>query len=704
MTGSIQPRGFPGSSQNRGVRPDYEGLILQQGGEEIFLEKLPDRFTLQVENPDMIPLLAQRVGATVSQEIAAAKATELRIAPEACEQAISTLRQLPGVRFVCHVYQPRFSPVSVIYLINAITVQFAPWASEAEIQRILTEYHLIQVEQIPGLDRAYGVKLTPQSPINPLKVANRLIQEAAVMVAEPEVVTGLQRLYRPQDDLYPRQWYLHHNGGRNLSPDTHINAEAAWDITRGDRAIVVAVIDDSFELSHADFQGRGKIVAPYNFKEGNDRPLPFGNEVSHGTGCAGVAIAEETGTGIVGVAPGCAFMPLRYTGSLDPQSVEAWFNWAIDHGAAVISCSWGPAQVRAPLHLRVRNAITRAATQGRNGKGCVVVFAAGNANRPVDGSTVHEHGWPGNLLQGEVNWLNGYAVHPDVITVSACTSLGQKAAYSNWGDSISICAPSNNAPPCIWLEQTGLISTPPAVESALPGEGVFTLDRLGVAGYGVEDFNPDFGGTSSACPIVAGVAALMLSANPNLTAREVKQILQQTADKIVDRQPDSQWGHTYGTYEANGHSRWFGYGKVNAGRAVQAAQYAAVGDRVVQGHNTARLDIPDNDPNGVVSSIQLQGLGQIDKLSVTVDLYHGFLGDISLYLISPDGQSCLLQGRTLGRLKRLQKTYQSTEMSQMAALHRAVLRGLWQLKAIDHAPQDIGYLQSWSLQVTTRSP
>ena len=177
-----------------------------------------------------------------------------------------------------------------------------------------------------------------------------------------------------------------------------------------------------------------------------------------------------------------------------------------------------------------------------------------------------------NVVEGQTRWLAGFAVHPDVIAVSASTSLNKKAAYSNWGTSISVCAPSNNAPPGTWLPETGYISTPPEVTQYLPGLGVFTADRVGDRGYDWGDYTDTFGGTSSATPVVAGVAGLILSANPRLTAREVRGILEQTAEKIVDLDPDPQLGNRRGNYDPNnGRSDWFGYGKVNAFKAVQAA-------------------------------------------------------------------------------------------------------------------------------------
>jgi subtilisin family serine protease len=432
-------------------------------------------------------------------------------------------------------------------------------------------------------------------------------------------------------------------------------------------------------------------------------PLPDISEESHGTACAGIAVAEENGVGIAGVAPGCALMPIRTTGFLDDDTIEQLFDYCIAHDASVISCSWGPAAVYFPLSLRQRAALTRAATKGRRGKGCVIVFAAGNANRPVSG-TVYEKSWPNDLLKGPTNWLGGFTIHPDVITVSACTSLSKKAAYSNWGTNVSVCAPSNNAPPGMWFERTGYISTAPELMVSLPGLGMFSADLVGALGYESGDYVSSFGGTSSACPVVAGVAALVLCANPDLTAQEVKRILQETADKIVDRDADPQLGMRLGTYDTNGHSQWFGYGKVNAFNAVQAAQQKTPqspqsGIRRLSTRNDNPVRIPDDNPQGVTSAIQVNDSASLREIQVIVDIQHDFLGDIEVSLKAPNGQVVLLQNRTLGSLTQLQKTYSvETTPALKQFLHKSAV-GVWQLQVIDYAPMDTGVLKSWELAV-----
>ncbi|WP_293336100.1 S8 family serine peptidase [Microcoleus sp. CAWBG58] len=570
--------------QGIGVPEASLPLILQRGGDELLLSKVPNRFTVR---PSATASASNNWAATnqakLNRRIAQSNLEEYLVAPENLDAAMQAARASDAVVFASHVYCPANNPSTFFYLTDRITIQFGEQVNAESRNAIANAANLTIIRPVEGIPNTFVCEVTKQAIENPIKIANRLTRYPEVLVAEPNIILETQQHYTPRDPLYPKQWYLNNQGGSELVGSAQIYAEQAWDITRGARSIVIAIADDSVDLTHPDFQGQGKIVSPIDFKDGDTSPMPVAESDNHGTSCAGVAAAEENGKGTVGVAPGCAVMPIRTSGFLDDESIEKIFNWAIEKGAAVISCSWGPGAVYYPLSLRQSATITKAATKGRGGRGCVILFAAGNANRPVNG-TVDEKGWPNNVLGGKTNWLAGFAVHPDVIAVSASTSLNKKAAYSNWGTSISVCAPSNNAPPGTWLPETGFIATAPEVTQYLPGLGVFASDRVGVVGYDSGDYTNSFGGTSSATPVVAGVAGLMLSANPRLTAREVRGILEQTADKIVDPDADPQLGNRLGNYDANSQrSDWFGYGKVNALKAVQAAVRKAGGNPNIGG-------------------------------------------------------------------------------------------------------------------------
>jgi subtilisin family serine protease/subtilisin-like proprotein convertase family protein len=660
------------------------------------------RFTIRTNGNISREKLSQIPGAVWRRSIPQAKLELYTVSPDQLDTVMSQLRADENMAFVSHVYTLENNPGTFVYLSDQITVQFATWVDNTKINVIANTFNLVQDQPVEGVPNTFVFLVSKQATQNPVKITNQLQTLPEVLAAEPNIIIQQEPHYRPQDSFYPQQWYLNHNGGNQLVAGSHISVEQAWDVTRGVRSIVVAVVDDSFDLRHPDFQGNGKVIAPRDLKENDFLPLPGEKETSHGTACAGLAVAEENGSGIVGVAPGCAMMPIRTTGFLDDKSIEDAFNWAVEKGASVISCSWGASAVYFPLSIRQKAAISRAATNGRKGKGCVIIFAAGNANRPINGS-INEQNWPKNIVQGRTNWLSGFAVHPDVITVSASTSLNKKAAYSNWGDNISVCAPSNNAPPGMWFQETGYVYTQPTIVSALVGVGMLTTDQIGGAGYDAGNFTNNFGGTSSATPIVAGVAALVLSANPDLTAQQVKRILQDTADKIVDNNPDPQLGMRGGTYNSNGHSQWFGYGKVNAAKAVRVAQQmgtvAKITNKQIQVKNSQVVSIPDNNKVGIKSAIAIDEAINVGDIQVTVNISHEFLGDLEVYLIAPNNQRILLQSRTLGRRNQLQNTYTMRSHPTLRQLLYLPAKGKWQLQVIDFAALDVGKLNSWELVI-----
>ncbi|TAF09616.1 MAG: peptidase S8 [Nostocales cyanobacterium] len=690
------------NSQTTGVPASSQGVVLQRGGEELILEKAWERFTISPTGDFSREQFSQVNGAVWRRTIPRAKLELFTVEPDQLEMAMSQARADEKVAFASHVYKFKDNPGTYLYLSNQITIQFATWVDSAKINTIASTFGLIETQPVLGLPNTFVFVISKQATENPIKITNQLQGLPEVLAAEPNIFIQQEPHYQPSDSLYPQQWYLNHNSGNQLGLGSHIYVEQAWDITRGVRSVVVAVVDDSFDLHHPDFQGTGKVVAPRDLKENDFLPLPGEKETSHGTACAGIAIAEENGQGIVGVAPGCALMPIRTTGFLDDESIEDIFNWAIVHGASVISCSWGASAVYFPLSLRQKAAITRAATQGRNGKGCIIVFAAGNANRPIDG-TINEQNWPKNILQGQTAWLSGFAIHPDVIAVSASTSLNKKAAYSNWGENISVCAPSNNAPPGMWFQETGFVYTQPTITTSLSGLGMFTTDQLGAAGYNPGNFTNNFGGTSSATPVVAGVAALILSANPDLTAQQVNRILQETTDKIVDPEADPQLGLSGGTYDSNGHCIWFGYGKVNAAKAVRAAQklgtVASNPTREVRAENKKEIMIPDFDTRGIRSVLAINENVTVADIQVTVNIFHDFLGDLEIYLIAPNNQQILLQSRTLGRQTQLERTYTVRSHPVLKQLLSLAAKGNWLLQVIDYSPEDVGKLNGWELVI-----
>ncbi|MGB0840145.1 MAG: S8 family serine peptidase [Chitinophagales bacterium] len=534
--------------------------IIWQNGHKINLEKELDVITTYIYDNEKLELV-KRLDGVLDVKHVFNYIYRLKVEEAKCEFVMNNIRL--GFNLVCHhAYKPVKTHNTRYYITDKITLKFKPNTSIQTIDKIIDKYALKYLRTYD--ERTYLLQVTANAYMNPVKVAQKIKQEhRSVLYSEVNLINRFCVALMPEDRLFPEQWHLKSMGGPELAQDADISVMDAWDITTGDRNIVVAVLDDGFDLSHPDLKGMGKVRFPKDFVNGHDNPLPDANGY-HGTPCAGVAIGEMNGQGIVGVAPSCAFMPVRIPFGADPNLLFDIFDYVGKH-AHVISCSWGPPPVYAPLHQLIYDKIAQLAeTGGPDGKGCVIVFAAHNFNAPLKdlknengvrylaGNRIYEHHDP--------IW-NGNATHPDVVTVSACTSLNKKAAYSNWGKEVTVSAPSNNYHP---IERN----------MRLRGRGITTTDNFQVG----QHFSPNsrytnmFGGTSSAAPVVAGVAALVKSANPDLTAKEIREIIKNTSDKIEDRTEDIILHTNKGIYDGQGHSEWFGYGRINARNAVQEAK------------------------------------------------------------------------------------------------------------------------------------
>ncbi len=421
-----------------------------------------------------------------------------------------------------------------------IYIVFEDGLNAEEQQLVLDEYHLV-ITKRRGPNKLTAT-VTENSP-NPIKTSLFLQKSSLVRFAEPDLDAPLQEyfpeLVQPSDVLYQYQWYFKNDGNM---PDTNLpermeagqdsKIQDAWNRlgNRGSKEITIAVVDNGFDNTHPDL--KPALTKPFDFWT-NSAQMETGQS-THGTACAGLAVARDNGNGIVGVAPNSKYMPLGGV-AFSLKRTEDIFDYCINNKADVISCSWGTTRSEQRPNSEKIAAITKAAREGRGGKGCVVLFAAGNEN---------------------IDHLNYYATIPDVIAVGACNSEGTHSIYSNRGFELSVCAPSSGVWPLHWPTTTTRPFWDPGRHDET-GNKKFWRDGIE---RGTPGLYKHFGGTSAATPIVAGICALMLSANPDLTAKEVKEILQDTADKIG-------FHHDY----FNGHSVKYGYGRVNADRAVAEA-------------------------------------------------------------------------------------------------------------------------------------
>ena len=405
-----------------------------------------------------------------------------------------------------------------------------------------------------------------------LRVVGELDSYEEVEWCEPDMILK----WEPHDSnpFFSLQYYLQ-NGN---SGQYDINVVPAWGFATGNSNIIVAVIDEGVDSDHEDLSGN--VLQGYTIGDatGYGRPKNANefNRKGHGVACAGIIGAKDNDKGILGGAYGVKILPVNiapytpsghyangnkivdYSGWSACNSNLAYaIQWASER-ADILSCSWGGGSGC----NAVISAINNAMTNGRNGKGCVVVASSGNGY--YNGLTTIE--FPARM--------------DGVIAVGAINRYGNIQTYSQRGSDLDLVAPS------------GLCN--------LQGD-VVTTDRAGYLGYNPYEvpsgtdlsdmgYTQKFGGTSAACPQVAGVAALMLSANPYLTASQVRSKLCNSARKLPGM---------------NGQNRTdtYGYGLVNALAAVIHAKNLKIdGPELV--YTYSQFDIV-NLPSGLTVSWSL---------------------------------------------------------------------------------------------------
>jgi subtilisin family serine protease len=453
---------------------------------------------------------------------------------------------------------------------DEIVVLFKKDASLKEMSELNKKFHAT-VKKTTDIYQLLSVPVN----VDALEVANAYQLSGLVEFSHPNFIAKVE-LHQtiPYDPYFINQFYLHNTGqtfnGHSGTTGADINAPEAWDLTKGSSDIIIAVIDQGVTSNHPDLPNTRQIrLNGSNFGDGNPNdPSPTG-DYNHGNACTGIIAASHNGQGIAGIAPNCKIMPIRVPfGFGVPVNIYAdAITLAKDNGAHIISNSWGNASDDPYFEPVIKNAIDSALTKGRNGKGCVVVFSTGNSANHVNG----------------VDGIIGFPANvPGVLAVGASDRYDQQANYSPTSNlSISykhqivdIVAPSHRAYSFqitgetyeVWSidipESAGynIVHTTddgplPPLGSSLPASGT---NYLSYTGY--------FGGTSAACPQVAGVAALILSLDSTLYQYEVYDIICSTARKAGGYSYQITSNIPNGTWNAQ-----MGHGVLNAYAALQAA-------------------------------------------------------------------------------------------------------------------------------------
>lgn len=368
------------------------------------------------------------------------------------------------------------------------------------------KYNLIFIKSLTETMYLYRIDNASKT----VETANFIYEEAGVKFSHPDFKRTKKSRAITNDPYAYDSWHLFDNW---YSDGGDVNVEQAWRYTKG-AGIKVAVYDKGIDIDHPDLAPNIEKFRNYNDPD-SDIPYSSSNAEWHGTACSGIIVAKENRIGSVGIAPEATLYAVGYSDDNISQDIEA-FKWMMDENVSVINNSWGSYSAL-DAYTEIFKEL---ATHGRDGKGIIIVFAAGNEEKNLD-----------------LTDINDESESPYVFSVAASTRSNTIASYSNYGSNVDFTAPggSNNS-------------------------GIFTTDATGPNGYSRGDYHENFIGTSAAAPIVSATAALMLATNPNLTRDDLYKILKFSTQKKGRY-----------SYDENGHNVHWGYGKIDAGRAVEIA-------------------------------------------------------------------------------------------------------------------------------------
>jgi len=409
--------------------------------------------------------------------------------------------------------------------------------SPAQIDSVNASFKVVVDHELYGMPGVYLLRNTDSSGSRVLALANTYHELQEVQFAHPEFgVRSKPCYYRFYDYYHPYQWQIK----PVIGWPEGVNV---WDFAGLDDPIVVAVLDDGID-SHEDLPA-DRILPGYDFAYYDNDPRPASHQ-GHGMACAGIIGAShstdsmaglQSSSGIISLDPHVWILPVRKyddsgVGLTAIRNAEA-VTYAWQNGADVISNSWGyffPYYDSPTLDVALWNAYAH----GRNGLGCPVIFAAGNCAQT----------WPEKV--------DYPARLPFCFSVGAIDFFGYRWDYSCYGPDLDVVAFSGDTDyrGDVWsLDQMGDLGVNPNLP-VLWGWKCPSAEENDV------DYDCHFGGTSAACPVASGVAALLLARRPTLTSGEVYYILRNSANTLFP------WGPiTPPQIE-------YGYGSVDAYRAM----------------------------------------------------------------------------------------------------------------------------------------
>ncbi|XP_033022307.1 furin [Lacerta agilis] len=407
----------------------------------------------------------------------------------------------------------------------------------------------------------------------------------------------------PSDPKFPQQWYLSNANQRDL------NVKEAWQQGYTGRGIVVSILDDGIEKNHPDLEANYDPAASFDVNDQDSDPQPRYTQMNdnrHGTRCAGeVAAVANNGICGVGVAYNAKIGGVRMLDGEVTDAVEARSLGLNPNHIHIYSASWGPEDdgktVDGPARL-AEEAFYRGVSQGRNGLGSIFVWASGNGGREHDSCN-----------------CDGYTNSIYTLSISSTTQYG-------------------NVP---WYSEACSSTLATTYSSGSQNEKQIVTTDLR------QKCTESHTGTSASAPLAAGIIALALEANKNLTWRDMQHLVVQTSKPSHLNTND--WA-TNGVGRKVSHS--YGYGLLDAGAMVTLARnWTSVGPQ-----RKCVLDIL-TEPKDIGKRLEVRQkvdaclgkasyVGQLEHVQARLTLSYNRRGDLAIHLVSPMGtRSTLLAAR-----------------------------------------------------------
>ena len=525
------------------------------------------------------------------------------------------------------------------------------------------------------------------------------------------------------DPLTAFQWHIQNTGQTAFSksagkPGEDLRMGKAIADQLSGLGVIMAIVDSGLEIAHEDIAGNVIPNGSYNYVNNTNDPTPASAEGDHGTSVTGIAAAlSMNGKGGRGVAPRTSlkgFNALETNSSAD--EIFSLGGHTRSENVDIFNMSYGDDGLRYfPLSPTYKDFYDKTANELRGKKGGIYVKSAGNEFDDTGSYTCTEHNGVNGLtcFNATADETNS---RPEIINVGAFNASGVKSSYSTAGSTLWISAPGgeygSDSPAIITTDLTGTDRGYSQKDIAEPDNSF----EIGDPTYNPNcNYTSTFNGTSSSAPNASGAIALILQTNPNLTRRDVKLILAETARKIdpdskasyvkvningVDYQASEGWVTNGAGY--NFHN-WYGFGAVNVDAAVAMAKnYQADSLPKLLPNETGSalataVAIPDNDASGVTRTIEVSEDLTIENFSVQLLIKHPDTSEVGIEITSPKGTKSILLN-----IRSSIKTGLDGEGGVILgsnAFYGEKTKGTWTLKVLDSVKENTGTLELFKLNI-----